>query len=151
MYTEEQKQIRQSLKTIERATFLKSQSKADLIGRAEALGADLEDAKTKDDIYDAMIVAARLPNPALRGRSTTESPVAFVWMWLDERREAIQAGELRRKDAVAQLQDAGIAYYTARTQFQAWFSGTSRGERAVGDLDVNELPRVMRPSEEDES
>lgn len=142
--TDEQKQIRQSLKTIERAQYLKASPKADLITRAFALGADLDGAKTKDDIYDAMIAAANLPDPSLRGRSSVDAPVSFVWYWLDGRREEVSSKELRRKDAVAALQKEGIAYHTARTQFQVWFSTTNRGTRAVDELTGNDLPKSMR-------
>lgn len=142
--TDAQKQIRQSLKTIERAQYLKASPKADLITRATALGADLEGAKTKDDIYDAMIAVANLPDPSLRGRSLIEAPVAYVWHWLNERREAVSSKELRRKDAVADLQKEGIAYHTARTQFQVWFSTTNRGARAITELTGDDLPKSMR-------
>ena len=142
--TDEQKQIRQSLKTIERAQYLKASPKADLITRAEALGADLEGAKTKDDIYDAMIAVANLPDPSLRGRSIVDGPVSFVWYWLDARREEVSTKQLRRKDAVAMLQKEGVAYHTARTQFQVWFSTTNHGTRAVDELTGDDLPKSMR-------
>jgi hypothetical protein len=49
--------------------------------------------------------------------SDIESPCQFVWNMADE---MFKKGA-RRKDIIAACVQAGIAYYTARTQYQLWF------------------------------
>ena len=151
MFNDAQVAIRQQLKTIEREEFIKASTKAVLTEKAQTMGAELDDAKTKDDIYDAMVAVAALPDPSKRGRSSIGAPVSFVWFWCDERREQIHTGELRRKDAVAALEAEGVAHYTARTQYQEWFAATGRGERSVGSLDNEELPKKLRAEMEAEA
>jgi hypothetical protein len=51
-----------------------------------------------------------------RRKSKEDGPVAFVHDYLDEH------PKLRRSEAIAALEEEGIAYYTARTQFQVWFA-----------------------------
>lgn len=51
-----------------------------------------------------------------RGKSEVESPVNTAWNIFSE------SPELRRKDAIAKAVDAGVSYYTARTQYQLWLT-----------------------------
>lgn len=51
-----------------------------------------------------------------RRKSKEDGPVGFVHEYLDEH------PKLRRSEAIAALEEEGIAYYTARTQFQVWFA-----------------------------
>jgi len=57
-------------------------------------------------------VLARMSSP----KSLTESPVAFVFTYLDAN------PTMPRKAAVAALVKAGVNYSTARTQYQRWFA-----------------------------
>lgn len=50
--------------------------------------------------------------------STAERPTKAVWFIADEMRLADPLA--RRKDIIAECQARGIAYFTARTQFQLW-------------------------------
>lgn len=52
--------------------------------------------------------------------STVERPTKLVWHIADEMFEANP--EVRRKDVIAECVNRGIAFYTARTQYQQWLS-----------------------------
>lgn len=62
---------------------------------------------------------------ANRGSSTVDGPVARVWEIAENNRNA------RRKDVVQMAVNAGVAYYTARTQYQAWYTATKGGTAPV--------------------
>jgi uncharacterized protein (DUF779 family) len=49
-----------------------------------------------------------------RNASTVESPVKRVWAIADSMPDA------KRKDVIAACVEQGIAFYTARTQYQKW-------------------------------
>lgn len=144
----DKQQIRTQLKTIEKEQFLKASSKNDLIEKAKILGVDTATAEmTKNELYDLMIVAAKLPNAALRGKSSLDEPVAYVWFYCDNLATIAAKGKTempKRKDVIAALQKQGVAFYTARTQYQSWFSATDRGKKRVSDLPQDSLPRSMR-------
>lgn len=55
-------------------------------------------------------------------KSTKKNPVQVSWDMFDNlRAKAIEKGNtLRRKDAIAYAVKHGIAFYTARTQYQSW-------------------------------
>lgn len=55
-------------------------------------------------------------------KSATKNPVQVVWDIFDElKKRADAAGEkLSRKDSIAHAVSCGIAFYTARTQYQSW-------------------------------
>lgn len=55
-------------------------------------------------------------------KSSLKNPVQESWEIFDKLRAAAdKAGEkLRRKDAIAVAVKSGIAFYTARTQYQSW-------------------------------
>lgn len=50
------------------------------------------------------------------GASTAKGPVARMWDLCNEMQQE------RRKDVIAAAVDAGISYYTARTQYQLWLT-----------------------------
>jgi hypothetical protein len=56
------------------------------------------------------------PAPVVKARnaSTVESPVKRVWAIADSMPDA------KRKDVIAACVEQGIAFYTARTQYQKW-------------------------------
>lgn len=51
------------------------------------------------------------------GQSALTSPVAYVHKWLDENGKGIT-----RKEALFELAKAGVNVYTARTQYQKWYT-----------------------------
>jgi hypothetical protein len=98
---------------------------------------------TPEDVKQA--VAAELDAAAtvgtggkrnMRGRSTIEEPVNRVWHIADKLfAQARAKGEAppRRKDVVEYCHQHGIALYTARTQYQLWFTHTNRGTKLMAD------------------
>lgn len=52
-------------------------------------------------------------------KSTIESPSKRVWEIADQMKA--ENPNVRRKDVIAACVEQGIAYYTARTQYQLWF------------------------------
>jgi len=52
-------------------------------------------------------------------KSIIESPSKRVWEIADQMKAANP--NVRRKDVIAACVEKGIAYYTARTQYQLWF------------------------------
>lgn len=63
--------------------------------------------------------------PPVRHHSTIERPTKTVWHIADEMLAVAEAnGEPapRRKDVITECVYRGIAYYTARTQYQQWLS-----------------------------
>lgn len=57
--------------------------------------------------------------------STCENPTRLVWVIADEMKGA------RRKDVIAACVDKGVAYNTARTQYQLWFTATKNSSPAI--------------------
>ena len=142
--------IRKQLRTIPSADFIRAHTKAALVEKASTMEIEIDESGTKTEIYEAIVAGANLPDPALRGKSTAESPVAAVWELCDAQVAAqSDAGRAKRSEVVAMAQEAGIAYYTARTQFQAWFTATDKGTRRLSDLNLEELPKALHPVEEE--
>jgi|TARA_R110000744_G_scaffold207487_1_gene326161 hypothetical protein len=80
---------------------------------AEELGIDTEVLRSR--------ILAQLgsgPKRAIQNKSTASGPVALVWEICERETEANP--EVRRKDLIAICEASGIAFYTARTQIQAW-------------------------------
>lgn len=76
-----------------------------------------------DEIADAG-KPAKLPSykqMAHISTSSVDKPVGFVHQFLS------QHPDLTRKQAVAALVEYGVAYATARTQYQRWFSKKNKG------------------------
>ena len=143
-------EIRKQLRTISADEFIKAHTAQALAEVAGIMGTEIpEDAKTKQQVYDAIVKGANLPNPALRGKSKVDSPVAKVWSLSDVMVAGAKEGErAKRSEVVAEAQKQGIAYYTARTQYQAWFSATDKGTKRLSDLTLQELPKDLHPVEE---
>ena len=142
-------EVRKQLRTIPAADFIKAHTKASLVEKASLMGIEVDDGGTKTEIYAAIVAGANLPDPSLRGKSSTESPVAKVWMKSDAMVAAVpQENRAKRSEVVEACQADGIAYYTARTQFQAWFTATDKGRRRLDDLSLEELPKALHPTEE---
>jgi DNA-directed RNA polymerase subunit RPC12/RpoP len=59
--------------------------------------------------------------------STVERPTKLVWHIADEMFEANP--EVRRKDVIAECVNRGIAFYTARTQYQQWLTATRNSSK----------------------
>lgn len=137
--------VREQLKNTAAADFIKAHTKTALAEKAALLGADTSAAKTKQDIYDAMIASASLPDLSLRGRSQIQAPVSAVWELADEMVAGAADGKkARRKDVVAAAVAQGIAFYTARTQYQAWFQASHRGTRRLAEIPQDELPQTLK-------
>jgi len=147
---------RDVLKSGSNEEILKANTRADLENMAAELGMTQETIaaqKNKPDLLEAIISLANLPDPGLRGMSEVDSPVAYVWLRCAELAAAADAkGEkrMRRKDVIALLVEEGVTFYTARTQYQSWFSATRNGEIPVEEVSADVLPRVMQPKEEEE-
>lgn len=148
---------REILKQMDRDEFLKDHTRdemetlAGILGMAEDTASG---ASNKGELYDLMVGLADLPDPSLRGTSEIDSPVAYVWQKAEEMfRTAAEDGapEPRRKDVIQACVDDGVAYYTARTQYQSWFSATNKGERAISELAEDEVPAVLRPKDEEDA
>lgn len=72
-----------------------------------------------EDVAPVSVSKAKLPSykqMAHVNKSGIENPVKFIHAWLDEN------NDVGRKVAVATLVGLGVAYATARTQYQRWFS-----------------------------
>lgn len=61
----------------------------------------------------------KAPKVEVLRTSTVALPVKRVWAIADEMRKADPS--VRRKDVIARCVSEGIAYYTARTQYQAYY------------------------------
>ena len=142
--------IRKQLRTINSQDFIKAHTAAALADVAATLKITIpEEAKTKQDVYDAIVAGAKLPDQSLRGKSTIGSPVAAVWQMADKM-VAAQKDDKRatRSQVVDECKAQGIAHHTARTQFQSWFVATDRGIKRLSDLSLEELPKALHPAEE---
>jgi hypothetical protein len=145
-------EVRKQLRTISSVDFQRAHTKLALIEAALILGVVIteEQAKgTKQTIYDAIIKGSPLPDQSLRGKSTIDGPVAAAWAKADEIwANADTDSPPRRKDIVAAMEAVGITYYTARTQYQAFFDVTLHGTRRLADVPNDELPKKLQKVEE---
>lgn len=69
-----------------------------------------------------------------RGHSTIDAPVYQTWHITDAMFTAARAAGLpdpKRKAVVEACMARGVAYYTARTQYQCWFKHTDKGTRLI--------------------
>lgn len=57
--------------------------------------------------------------PDILRKSAIESPCQFVWQMCEDMKLG-QTDGARRKDVLQACTDAGVAFYTARTQIQLW-------------------------------
>jgi len=58
--------------------------------------------------------------PGIKRKSDIERPTKAVWHIADEMSAADP--QVRRKDVIAECVRRGIAFYTARTQYQQWLA-----------------------------
>ena len=128
--------------------------KADLLSAAQDLEIELGSDTTAIGICEALVAGLPKPEPvaelpvaktpkAIKRRSDIEDPVEYVWMRCDQIAAAAQADGAslpRRKDVTELLVLEGVAYHTARTQYQLWYAHTSKGTRLV----ANGNPRIVK-------
>ncbi len=146
--TQEAPNVRKQLRTISADEFISAHTKSRLQEIADEFKVDVSEAKTKQDMYDAIVAGANLPDQSLRGKSTIDSPVAMVWKYADKL-VAAEEGDKRatRSQVVDVCKAQGIAHHTARTQFQSWFTATDRGTKRLTELTLEELPKALHPVE----
>lgn len=60
-------------------------------------------------------------------KSLIERPTTMVWIIAEEMKE--KNPNVRRKDVINECIERGIAYYTARTQYQRWHEATKAAEQ----------------------
>ena len=145
---EQELTVREQLKSMTAAEFEAAHKKDALIAIATEFGVE-DTSGTKAELVAKIVAAADLPDPSLRGKSTVESPVARVWDIAD--RMKAENPEVRRKDVIAACQAEGVAFYTARTQYQSWFTATDKGTKRLEDIDPKDLPAELRPAPEPET
>lgn len=133
----------------------KAQKKAPKAPSAEA--SEIVIQGTPADVQAALLDVKAPPaagqRKTMRGRSTIESPVDQTWAMADDFfRRSRDAGEPkpRRKDVVQACIDHGIAPYTARTQYQAWFKHTLGGTRLMADGNVRPI-KVAKPEADEDA
>lgn len=84
-------------------------------GYRSMLGSSATEAQEKSTDYIAGTVEEALPAEGKpRNKSSVASPVQQVWAVADSMPEA------KRKDIIAACVEQGIAFFTARTQYQKW-------------------------------
>jgi len=129
--------IREQVRSMEQAEFSNQHTKKALEAIAEQVG--VEDLSgTKADIVARIYEQFPAPDPSLRENSTIDSPVAFVWQETERLFREAETNEQpkpRRKDVVQHLRDQGVAYHTARTQYQAWYQATDGGVKKLGAIE----------------
>ena len=79
--------------------------------------------------------------PERRKKSIIANPVKFVWDLADTMKQMDPT--IRRKDVIQACIDAGVAGYTARTQYQAWYQMQRESQRqaALAEAKRNEQQR----------
>lgn len=139
---------REQLKTMNAEEFENAHKKDALIEIATEFGVE-DTSGTKAELVEKIIGAVDLPDPSLRETSNVDSPVATVWELADTMKA--ENPDVRRKDVIAAARAKGVAFYTARTQYQAWFTATNRGANRLADIEANDLPAALRPAEEEQA
>ncbi len=124
--------IREQVRSQTAEEMIKANTGSVLLDMISVLSITFEGKQTKAQLVDLIRAKFPAPDPALRGKSTAPSPVALVWeiahnAWAAATKEA----PVRRKDVVAACREAGIAYYTARTQYQAYYKFTDKGAAPI--------------------
>ena len=169
--TTEQSQIEQDFASMEETKFLKKYNKEAIIELAGEMEIEVDEDESKSSIYAELVEATTgrgdgTPDPEnemtadeqlaaatadtkpinpLRGFSEHEEPVNSTWFYADQlAKQARDAGQPapRRKDVVNYCIAQGITYYTARTQYQAWFKHTNKGTRLIAD--GNPIPKKQK-------
>lgn len=140
--------IRDEAKSMTQDEFKDAYTKQQLELKASQAGVSdeqIKEAKTKADLVALIYGQYKFPDPALRGKSTVDAPVATMWEILNKDLvENGPEGRLRRKDGVALGESLGIAHYTARTQYQAWFEATQRATVPLhAGSPADSMPRAL--------
>lgn len=155
--TTETNLMAEDMANLTRSAFLKKYSRQAMVDAALELNVDIdEDTSTKADMYDQLEEADWDPEPVVtepgaienpfRGKSSVSEPVNRTWDIADRMFQEARNNGLarpRRKDVVERCMARGITYYTARTQYQAWFSHTNKATLLVCDGNVV-IPKVKK-------
>jgi hypothetical protein len=117
---------------------MSGKSKGSSKRQAKALQSDGSVKTTDQETGVVTVEAPSAPKvkPSFRGTSTVSAPVNRTWLIADRMAtEAKAAGKPapKRTEVVNACRAAGITYYTARTQYQAWFSHTLRGAKLISE------------------
>lgn len=102
-------------------------NKQQKITHLRARGFDVDNKTSAKDL-DTMLADA----PEQTNTSLVQNPVRRAHEIATEMFREAAANKQpapRRKDVVARMQAEGIAYYTARTQYQVWYKVTERGTK----------------------
>lgn len=138
--TEQTQSIREQVRGGTPEDLIRAHTKPQLVEIASTLSVEAEIVAkgTKEQLVEAIYSKFPAPDPALRGKSAHANPVAAVWKLAHDMFLAalnVKKGETavkpRRKDVVQAGVDAGIAFYTVRTQYQSWFRFTNGGENMI--------------------
>lgn len=121
----------------------KKNKKAEIVVEAQAVETPIVETPV------AVIVETPAPEakPDILRKSAVTNPVAKTWLACDSAAVthlAMGGEKPRRKDIVNALIAHGVAYYTARTQYQAWSKATDNGRLALAAMDPKDLPRSVR-------
>src|SRR5574343_346636 len=76
------------------------------------------EAQLNEEAAQAIEKPAKGPKPDVKHKSDIELPTKRVWHIADEMKAKDPA--VRRKDVIAECVRQGVAFYTARTQYQQW-------------------------------
>lgn len=136
--------IRQLVRKTSTEDLVANHTKAELVEMAQTAGIE-EPKGTKADIVAAIQERYPPPDPSLRGKSSISNPVREVFLFCDEHVAGAKDGERPgRTKAIQMMVELGIAFFTARTQYQVWFSHTERGTLRLSQIDITSLPKSVR-------
>lgn len=81
--------------------------------------------ETMERLHDGSATGEEVTKP-IRRKSIVDWPTQLVWEVADQMfNDAAKEGrKLRRKDVITKCVELGIAFYTARTQYQLWKQAT---------------------------
>lgn len=80
--------------------------------------------------------------PDRQKKSRISNPVQFVWALAEEMIKADPTA--RRKDIINAAIDAGVAGYTARTQYQAWYTAQRETQRQAAKRDAETAQKLQQ-------
>lgn len=149
----------EDLRNLDRVKFLKQYPKGDLVDFMEWHEIEFpEEDTTKAGLYEAICAwdedqgpdadedeEDEVPEQQGHKRSSDfEGAVAYVWQRVDAIFTAAKAkgkDKPRRRDVTNQLIVEGVAYHTARTQYQAWHKHTDGGRYLVSEGNARPVKR----------
>jgi hypothetical protein len=104
-------------------------AKSSVIRAIKKAGEKVEDYTIAQDEdgkwYGEKVTKIAPRSTAKPNKSAIENPCRFVW---EKAEEMHKVEGIRRKDVLEACVEAGVAYYTARTQYQQWRSATKAQE-----------------------